>query len=223
MNKMSSLIVGVYGASGFGREVMPITRKSVAVRDSEKTSVVFVDDNPKSQFANGHRIVTYEEFLALKSHKKEMVIAVADGKIRKKISEKLLCNNIPLRNVCADNAVIMDGVEIGVGSVICSFVSITSNTTIGSHFHANFYSYVAHDCEIGDFVTFAPGAKCNGNIIIESYVYIGSGAVIKQGTLTKPLVIGEGAVIGMGAVVTKNVAPGTTVVGNPARPLNKKQ
>lgn len=33
----------------------------------------------------------------------------------------------------------------------------------------------------------------------------------------QPLVIGKGAVVGMGALVTKSVAPGTTVVGNPAR------
>ena len=34
-----------------------------------------------------------------------------------------------------------------------------------------------------------------------------------------PLVIGKGAVVGMGAVVTKNVPPGETVIGNPARPF----
>ena len=35
----------------------------------------------------------------------------------------------------------------------------------------------------------------------------------------QPLVIGRGATVGMGAVVTKDVAAGSTVVGNPARPM----
>ena len=72
---------------------------------------------------------------------------------------------------------------------------------------------------IGDFVTFAPGVMCNGNVHIDDHAYIGTGAILKQGTPDKPLRIGRGAVVGMGAVVTKDVAPGETVIGNPARPM----
>ena len=68
-------------------------------------------------------------------------------------------------------------------------------------------------------MTFAPAVRCNGNIVIEDHAYIGTGAVIKQGRPDRPLVIGRGAVVGMGAVVTRDVPPGVTVVGNPARPL----
>ena len=49
-----------------------------------------------------------------------------------------------------------------------------------------------------------------------------TGAAIKNGSPGKKLVIGEGATIGMGAVVTKSVLPFTTVVGNPAREIEKK-
>ena len=118
--------------------------------------------------------------------------------------------------------VVLDDVTIGEGALLCPFVTLTSNIRIGRYFHANIYSYVAHDCVIGDFVTFAPAVKCNGNVVIEDHAYIGTGAVIKQGKPGEPLVIGRGAIIGMGAVVTKSVAPGMTVVGNPARPLKKE-
>ena len=94
---------------------------------------------------------------------------------------------------------------------------ITADARIGRYFHSNIYSYVAHDCRIGDYVTFAPGVRCNGNVIIEDYAYVGTGAIIKHGLPGKPLVIGRGAVVGMGAVVTKDVPPYATVVGNPAK------
>jgi acetyltransferase-like isoleucine patch superfamily enzyme len=76
----------------------------------------------------------------------------------------------------------MNDVKIGNGYLISPFVTFTSNIIIGKYFHANLYSYVEHDCIIGDFVTFAPGVKCNGNIIIEDEVFVGSGAIIKNGT-----------------------------------------
>ena len=46
--------------------------------------------------------------------------------------------------------------------------------------------------------------------------------MIRQGDSNNPLIIGKGAVVGMGAVVTKNVADGETVVGNPAKPIKHK-
>jgi acetyltransferase-like isoleucine patch superfamily enzyme len=56
---------------------------------------------------------------------------------------------------------------------------------------------------------------------IGDHTYIGSGAIIRHGQPGQPIRIGAGAVVGMGAVVTRDVAAGTTVVGNPARPLER--
>ena len=55
-------------------------------------------------------------------------------------------------------------------------------------------------------------------VIIEDYVWIGTGAMILPGVR-----LGAGAVVGAGSVVTKSVEPRTVVVGNPARPTSKKR
>jgi acetyltransferase-like isoleucine patch superfamily enzyme len=115
----------------------------------------------------------------------------------------------------------MDNVEISNGAIICPFVTLTSNIRIGQNFHANLYSYVAHDCIVGNNVTFAPSVKCNGNVIIEDNVFIGTGAIIKQGKKDNPIVIGTNSIISSGSFVTKNVSESTTVFGNPAKVLSK--
>jgi sugar O-acyltransferase (sialic acid O-acetyltransferase NeuD family) len=212
------MLVAVYGASGFGREVMPLVRALVVVG---APFPVFVDDDPAGDTANGHRVLRFEEFMASTHTERAAVIAIASGPIRQKLAQRCQDAGVKSLSVKAANVVVMDDVELGEGAVLCPFVTLTSNIRIGRHFHANIYSYVAHDCVIGDYVTFAPRVHCNGNVVIEDGAYIGTGAIIRNGSPGNPLVIGAGAVVGMGAVVTKSVPAGAVVVGNPAKPLRQ--
>lgn len=212
--------VAIFGASGCGRGVMPLARQQWA-SSGELHQLVFVDDHPHAAECNGHRVLTYSEWLAQPASSRHINIAIANSAVRQKLMERCLADGVHFFEVRAANVVQLDNVQLGEGAILCPFVTLTSNIRIGRHFHANLYSYVEHDCVIGDFVTFAPGVKCNGNVVVEDHAYIGSGAVIKQGQPGKPLMIGRGAVVGMGAVVTKSVPPGVTVVGDPARAFIK--
>ena len=218
---MNRNLFAVYGVSGCGRAVMPLAREQLLREGGAINRLVFVDDKPEVSVVNGQRVLTYEEFLGEPAEERYVVIAIANSAVREKLASRCEHDGIRSWSVSAASTVIMDEVTIGEGAILCPFVTLTSNILIGRYFHANINSCIEHDCVIGDFVTFAPGVQCNGNIVIEDHAYIGSGAVIKQGRLGNPLVIGKGAVVGMGAVVTKNVAPGITVVGNPAKPLSK--
>jgi len=214
-----SQLIGIYGASGFGKEVMPLVRQHYL--QLNKDNIVFIDDGGRLEQLDGYKVLTYQQFMQHPATQKAVTIAIADSQVREKLNAKLVQDNIEIINVIANNALQYDNITMGKGSIICGFVHLTSNIKIGKGFHANIYSYIAHDCVIGDFVTFAPRVSCNGNVHIEDHAYIGTGAVLRQGTSDKPLIIGKGAIVGMGAVVTKDVPAGTTVVGNPARPLIK--
>lgn len=212
----------IFGASGFGREVLPLMRQQLQSNETSPWELVFVDDNPPVPQLNGHRVLTYSDWIAEPAEMRQISLAIANNSVRQKLEARCLADRVAFYDVRAANVMVLDDVIIGAGAVLCPFVTLTSNIRIGQQFHANIYSYVAHDCVIGDYVTFAPGVCCNGNVVVEDYAYIGTGAVIRQGKPGQPLVIGRGAVVGMGAVITKDVAPGSTIVGNPGRVIESR-
>lgn len=204
-------LIGVYGAGGCGRGILPLIRQ-----DNPNADLIFIDDGQACTKVNGQDVLDWENFTKRPATSRQVCLAVAAPVVREGLARKCDKAGIELIGVQAKTTVIMDDVEIGEGACLSPFVTLTSNIRIGRCLHANLYSYIEHDCRVGDYVTLAPGAKINGNVTLENRVYIGSSAIIRQG-----VTIGADAVIGMGAVVTRDVAPGITVVGNPARPLNK--
>ncbi len=205
---------GLFGSAGCGRGVMPILRTAVA-DGRQGGSAVFVERESRPP-VNGTEVWSEDAFFAHPGPR-FFNVAIADPRLRRKVVERCLATGSRPISIVDPSFVIYDENEIGPGAIICASCIVTSNVRIGAYFHMNLFSYVEHDCVIGDYVTFAPGVRCNGNIHIGDHAYIGSGAIIRQGTPDRPLVIGAGAVVGMGAVVTRDVPPDTTVVGNPAR------
>lgn len=204
--------LAIYGPGGYGREVASFARN--------QSEVVFVSDSEGEigQAVNGIEVIGFD---ALVERGWPVCIAVANAVVRRKLADKCRDAGLPDGSAWAATSVRGDGCTTEGGAIFSDFTIMTADVRIGRHFHANIYSYIAHDCVIGDFVTLAPRVCINGNTVIEDDAYVGTGAILKQGTPDKPLRIGKGAIIGMGAVVTKDVAPGVVVIGNPARPLDR--
>ncbi len=114
---------------------------------------------------------------------------------------------------------------------------VGTNITLGRHVQINFDGVILDSAPvtIGNDVLIAPKvviatpghdfppelrrhtATCAKPIVIEDDVWIGASATILGG-----VTIGEGAIIGAGAVVTKDVPPGETWVGVPARRIDRR-
>jgi bifunctional UDP-N-acetylglucosamine pyrophosphorylase / glucosamine-1-phosphate N-acetyltransferase len=84
-------------------------------------------------------------------------------------------------------------------------------------------SYVG-DATVGEETNIGAGTiTCNFDGIKKNETRIGRDVSIGSNTsLVAPVTVGDGALTGAGSVVTKDVAPGERVAGNPARPLPKK-
>jgi maltose O-acetyltransferase len=106
-----------------------------------------------------------------------------------------------------------DGVFLNFNCVILDVVEVTigDRTQIGPAVQI----YAADHPR--DAETRKTGLEFGRPVRIGSDVWIGGGAILLPG-----VTIGDGAVIGAGSVVTRDVAPGQTVTGNPARPHSLK-
>lgn len=105
------------------------------------------------------------------------------------------------------------------GAIVYAGARLSNNVGLGNFVVINPNATIGHDTIVDDFVTICPGANVSGNVHIKTRAWIGAGAVIKQGSADRKLVIGADALIGLGSVVIEDCEAGGTYAGVPARKI----
>ena len=207
----------IFGAGGFGREVASWADRAQWQGRGFKV-VGFVDDNLVAAELNGLPVLTLAT--AAERHPQAGVLAtVGQPRVRERLIAKAaeigLRATAPLLhpNIEYDQQY----VSFGEGVVVCAGNILTVNIEVEAHVQINLDCTVGHDAVLRAYSTLSPGVHISGNVTLEECSFLGTGAVTVQGLPGRPLVIGADSVVGAGAVVTRDVAPGTTVVGVPAR------
>ncbi|MBK7292795.1 MAG: transferase [Holophagaceae bacterium] len=208
-----------YWCSGFAREVAWLIKdiNNVSLAFNLKGFVVSDTNNAKG-FGSKAQIIG--DFDWLQSHQHEidgLVFGIGTPQIKLQLSEllerdfpRLHWPNIVHPSVQYDQ----ESATFEHGVVLCAGTIATVNVTFLRHAMVNLMCTIGHESTIGAGAVLNPTVNISGGVTIGSGVLVGTGSQILQ-----YIDIGDGATIGAGAVVSKPVAPGTTVVGIPAKPM----
>ncbi len=205
--------IAVYGASGFGREVAWLIQSC-----NDYEVVCFIDDDTSKQgtFLNDIPVMSLEN--ACKQFPGAFVVGgVGVPKTRQLLMEKARAAGFGFETIIHPKVERSQWIEVGTGTVICAGNILTTNITLGEHVQINLDCTIGHDVVMGSYTTLAPGVHVSGCVHFGQRVYVGTGAVIINGTQENPIVIGDDVVIGAGACVTKSITAGLTVAGVPAK------
>ncbi|MDQ5841190.1 MAG: UDP-N-acetylglucosamine diphosphorylase/glucosamine-1-phosphate N-acetyltransferase, partial [Chloroflexota bacterium] len=115
------------------------------------------------------------------------------------------------------------GSVVGQASEIGNYAEV-KQSRLGARVRQHHFSYLG-DAEVGDDVNIGAGTvTANFDGTTKHQTVIGDGAFIGVDTMLRaPVTVGAGAKTGAGSVVTRDVAPGKTVVGAPARPIELRR
>ncbi len=205
--------LGIFGAGASAREIAWLAQE----RWGEDIKLTFVVDQPElaGRVVNGIHTMHLREF-GEKLGKIPICVAVGDPAARETCAKACRSIGLGFATLVHPGVECSRWVTIGEGTIICAGSILTTNISVGRHVHVNIDCTISHDANIGDYTTLSPGVHIAGWVNLGRRVFLGTGAIVINGSADRPLTIGDDAIIGAGACVTRDVESATTVVGVPA-------
>ena len=195
----------IYGAGGHGRVLLDIARCArVPVAG-------FLDDAPATSLIDTVPVLKLspEDFRSLAPF--TFIVALGFNPTRARLYSALLEYGNPASLIHPFSS-ISSGATLGRGIAIMPGTVINTGARIGDNCIINTGATVDHDCQIEPHSHICPGVHLAGNVRVGAGSMLGTGSSVIPG-----IMIGENCIIGAGSAVVRDIPPGSTAFGVPAR------
>lgn len=202
----------IIGARGFGREVFGTALQSIGYKE-EFTVAGFLDNNPDDEISSEFYppvLDSVENYLPQKNDL--FICALGNVKDKMKYTRMIMEKGGQFATLIHKSVTKYNTTQIGRGCIVMKDVHLSVDVMIEDFSTIMVYSVIGHDVKIGAWSHIGPYVFIGGN------AEIGARAQLHvRSTVLAGLKIGEEAVVGAGSIVIRDVKPGVTVFGNPAK------
>lgn len=215
MEKIKLKPIAVFGAGGFGKEVVCVINKINEVKPTWKF-VGFFDDGLKmgSQVSHFGKILGNTEDLNLWKDDLSIVFAIGNPFIIEKIVNRLNNKLLDFPNLIHPEVFFADNISLkmGKGNVVVRGCSFSVDVKVGDFNQFNSLSSLAHDVEVGSYNVFMPLTRVSGEVKIGNFNAFGIGTIILQ-----KIKIGNRVKVAPSSVLMRKTKDDCFYMGNPAK------
>lgn len=208
----------ILGAGGTGADAADI----IAALNTAGTDIDclgYLDDAPAKQGTSLHGLPVLGSLRDAASHDAWFVDCLGSPRSFRERRARIEATGIPsdrFLTLVHPSAVVSPSATLGSGCLLYPHVVVGAGARLGDHVTVLAHTVIHHDSVVGPYSILASGVIVSGGVTIGAECYLGAGCSLRDGAR-----LGSRSLVGMGSTVTSDVAADATVVGTPARPLER--
>lgn len=213
------MILGIYSASGGGKETFDLANE-INIINQNWDEIVFIDDTkPSGSSLWGYPIYSFDELVTRYSPEEiEIIIGVGEPSDRELLYHKVLNTGYKLTTLIHPTVPIHPTTIIGKGVIISRNAYISCEVVIEDNVRIMPMAIIGHNVIINKHSAISGHSEVGGYSHVGERTFLGFNVCVREHTT-----IGDDVVVSVGSAVLKDLPNLVVAQGNPARVILKRE